>query len=101
MKKTRERIAPDAAAAAAAAGMNAPDFLVESIPNELHPAQAARPQNPWLALVFPLLLAAGAGAACHWAAGGATLGLFLGGLLFASMLTGPLVAAERTWLGRA
>jgi hypothetical protein len=99
MKQQREKMVPGDRAAAAA-GMNAPDFLVESIPNELHPGQAGCAQNPWLALVFPVLLPVGAGAACYWAAG-ATLGLFLGGLLMAAILTGPLVAAERTWLGRA
>src|SRR5689334_10525213 len=86
---------------AARSDMNAPDYLVESVPNELHPGSAERGQNPWLALVVAAPLAVAAGAACYWAAGGATLGLFLGGLLVAAMLTGPLVAAERTWLGRA
>jgi hypothetical protein len=83
--------------------MNAPDYLVESVPNEVHPARDGRAaaQNPWLAPVFPLLLSAGAGGLCYWAAGAATLGLFLGGLFLAVLLAGPIIAAERTWLGRA
>lgn len=86
-----------------ASGMNAPDYLVESVPNELHPALAARDchqQNPWLAPIVPLLLSLAAGWACYRAAG-ATPGLFLGGLLIAALMAGPFVAAERTWLGRA
>jgi hypothetical protein len=82
--------------------MNAPDYLVESVPNELHPALDRRAiQNPWLAPIFPLLLSLAAGALCYWAADGATLGLFLGGLFLAMILAGPIIAAERTWLGRA
>jgi len=80
--------------------MNAPDFLVESIPNILHGQGMTRVPNPWLAIVFPLILSTIAGLFCYLAAG-VSLGLFLGGLLLAALITGPLVAAETTWLGRA
>jgi hypothetical protein len=80
--------------------MNAPDFLVESIPNVLHGQGMTRAPNPWLAVVFPLILSTIAGVFCYLAAG-VSLGLFLGALLLAALITGPLVAAETTWLGRA
>ena len=80
-------------------GMNAPDFLVESIPNRVHGAKLRAAQNPWLAGIFPFILSITVGVLCHRAAG-VSLGLFLGGLLFAGLLTGPIVAAESTWLGR-
>lgn len=80
--------------------MNAPDFMVESIPNVLHGQGMNRGPNPWLAVVFPLILSGIAGVFCYLAAG-VSLGLFLGGLLLAALITGPLVAAETTWHGRA
>ena len=80
--------------------MNAPDFLVESIPNIVHGAKPRAAQNPWLAVIFPFMLSIAVGVLCYRAAG-ASLGLFLGGLLFAGLLTGPIVAAEPTWLGRS
>jgi len=80
------------------AGMNAPDFLVESIPNLLHSGEpAAPPQNPWLGLIFPLVLSLAAGMLCYWAAR-ATLGLFLGGIICAALLTGPLSPRRRRGL---
>ena len=80
--------------------MNAPDFLVESIPNPVHGQDANDAQNPWLAVIFPLILSTLAGLFCYFAAG-ISLGLFLGGILVAGLITGPLVAAEMTWLGRS
>ncbi len=79
--------------------MNAPDFLVESIPNIVHGSPQTRAQNPWLAPIVPLLLSAAAMAICYRAVG-ATLGLFLGGLFVSALITAPLVAAEDTWLAR-
>jgi hypothetical protein len=79
--------------------MNASDFLVESVPNVLHGSAGPRDQNPWLAPILPLVLSIAAGVLCYLSAG-ATLGLFLGGFLLAALMTGPLVAGERTWLGR-
>jgi hypothetical protein len=79
--------------------MNAPDYLVETIPHVVHPIGPTAP-NPWLAPILPLLLSVAAGVLCYRAAG-LTLGLFLGGLIAVVLLAGPLLAAEDTWLGRA
>jgi hypothetical protein len=75
-----------------------PDFLVESIPNPLHGSRPVR-RWVWLAIVTPLLISAGAAYICY-AAAGTSLGLFLGGLVWAGVLSGPFIAAEETWLGR-
>src|SRR5260370_14721253 len=80
--------------------MNAPDYLVESTPIVIHGPPQPRAQNPWLAPIFPLILSALATLLCYRAVGH-SLGLFLGGLVIAALLTGPLVVAEETWLGRA
>ena len=80
-------------------GMNAPDYLVESIPNVLH-GPLVKPPRAWPALIFPLLLSLAAGTLCYIAAG-VSLGLFLGGLILIPLLKAPLVAAETTWLSRA
>src|SRR5690242_7867930 len=81
-------------------GMNQLDFMVEAIPNEVHPGVAPRGQNPWLAFIWPLIASLAGGVLCNWAAG-MTLGLFIGGLAVVTLITAPLVAAEETWLGRA
>ena len=79
-------------------GMNEPDFLVEAIPNSLHGVKKRAAQNPWIALVFPFVISMFIGVICFRAAG-VSLGLFLGGLLLTGLITGPLAAAEQTWLG--
>ena len=79
--------------------MNDPDYIIESIPNDLHAVKPQAAQNPWLAPIFPLILSTLIGLLCHRAAG-PTLGLFLGGLLLIAVITGPIIAAEQTWLGR-
>lgn len=81
-------------------GMNAPDFLVESIPNTLHGPAPARAARRWLALIAPLILSTAAGLLCYQSAG-VSLALFLGGLILTALMAGPLMAAESTWLGRA
>ena len=73
------------------------DYIIESIPHTPDPRAA---QNPWLAPVFPLILSTLIGLLCLRAAG-TTLGLFLGGLLLIVLITGPVIAAESTWLGRS
>lgn len=50
-------------------------------------------------MVAPLVLGA-AGAGVCYAAGGASLGSFLGGLFWAAVLSGPLVAGEESGLGK-
>jgi hypothetical protein len=80
-----------------------PDYFIESIPNEFHGTRE-RPRRRWawrvwLAPVAPLILGA-AGAGVCYAAGGTSLGLFLGGLFWAAVLSGPLVAGEDSWLGK-
>ena len=80
--------------------MNELDFMVEAIPNPVHGADSPRRHNAWLAPILPFFIAFAATAACHWAAG-ATLGLFIGGLSVAALVTAPLVHGESSWLGRA
>src|SRR5947209_14383590 len=65
-------------------GMREMDFLVESVPNLVHPSAPARGQNPWFGLLWPLLISGAGGMLCLWAAG-FTLGLFLGGVLVAAI----------------
>lgn len=79
--------------------MNEPDYIVESIPNVVHSAKPQAAQNPWLAMIVPFVLSTSIGVLCYRAAG-VSLGLFLGGLLLNLLITGPIVAAETTWLGR-
>jgi hypothetical protein len=78
--------------------MNAPDFLVESIPNELHASTAMSQRRLWVAPMMPFLISSLAGGLCFYA-GGVSLGLFLGGLLLTAMATAPFVAAENSALG--
>src|SRR5579862_4703480 len=71
------------------------DFLVESIPNPVHGKETAR-RRLWPSLFIPLLLSLIACVICYQATG-PTLGLFLGGIFIAALLTGPLASIERTW----
>ena len=80
--------------------MNAPDFLVESIPNGVHGLPDAPLPRLGLAFIFPAIISAGVGWLCYMAAG-VSLGLFLGALILIGLIAGPLMAAEETWLGRA
>ena len=79
---------------------NEPDFLLDNIAEPPHAPAARSPQNPWLGPMIPLLLSTTGGVLCYRVAG-PTLGLFIGGLLLAAILTGPLVTVEETWLGRS
>src|SRR5947209_14192034 len=98
--RTRASISRDRKMPAEPHNMHAPDCLVESIPNVVHGAPRARSQNPWLAPLIPLLVSVAGTAICYRTVG-VTLGLFLGGLFIAALITAPLVAAEDMWLGRA
>ena len=75
------------------------DYVVESIPNASHSAKPRAAQNPWFAPIVPFMLSIAIGILCYRAAG-ISLGLFLGGLLLIALITGPMVAAEATWIGR-
>lgn len=76
-----------------------PDFLVESIPNDLRGARQRGSRDILLPPIAPLLLTAVGTYICY-AAAGLSLGLFLGGILWGGVLSGTFIAAEKTWLGR-
>lgn len=76
------------------------DYLVESIPNPVHGAGAARDRWLWLPPTFALLCGA-AGTYLAYHAAGLSLGLFLGGIFWVTLLTAPLAAGEKTWLGQS